>query len=114
MNPRLDLLHPYPFERLRELLAGATPPANLRPVARGNVVHMNGGEGILTYGTRGAQPSGEALVERNVVFDNWSVNIYFDNQPGNVARDNFVFNHPTVWPPPLIHSVRLASSANMR
>ena len=25
MNPDLDRLHPYPFERLRALLAGATP-----------------------------------------------------------------------------------------
>jgi N-succinyldiaminopimelate aminotransferase len=25
MNPRLDLLHPYPFERLRRLFAGVTP-----------------------------------------------------------------------------------------
>src|SRR5687767_13627874 len=32
MNPRLDLLQPYPFERLRELLAGLTPPAGLGPV----------------------------------------------------------------------------------
>jgi N-succinyldiaminopimelate aminotransferase len=29
VNPRLDLLHPYPFERLRALVAGATPPAEL-------------------------------------------------------------------------------------
>ncbi len=29
MNPRLDLLRPYPFERLRALLAGAVPPASL-------------------------------------------------------------------------------------
>jgi N-succinyldiaminopimelate aminotransferase len=29
MNPRLDLLRPYPFERLRALLAGARPPASL-------------------------------------------------------------------------------------
>jgi N-succinyldiaminopimelate aminotransferase len=29
MNPRLDLLRPYPFERLRALLAGAVPPATL-------------------------------------------------------------------------------------
>jgi N-succinyldiaminopimelate aminotransferase len=29
MNPRLDLLHPYPFEKLRLLLAGITPPAGL-------------------------------------------------------------------------------------
>ena len=32
MNPRLGLLQPYPFEKLRALLAGATPPANLRPI----------------------------------------------------------------------------------
>ena len=27
MNPRLDLLHPYAFERLRALLAEVKPPA---------------------------------------------------------------------------------------
>ncbi len=32
MNPRLDLLQPYPFEQLRTLLAGALPPASLRPI----------------------------------------------------------------------------------
>ena len=32
MNPRLDLLKPYPFERLRALLAGVAPPAGLAPV----------------------------------------------------------------------------------
>ncbi len=32
MNPRLDLLHPYPFARLRTLLDGATPPAELTPI----------------------------------------------------------------------------------
>jgi len=29
MNPDLDRLHPYPFERLRQLLAGLTPPPEL-------------------------------------------------------------------------------------
>ncbi|MEQ1581342.1 MAG: succinyldiaminopimelate transaminase [Steroidobacteraceae bacterium] len=29
MNPRLELLLPYPFERLRQLLKGAKPPAGL-------------------------------------------------------------------------------------
>ena len=42
---------------------------NLRPLARGNIVHMNGGEGIATYGSFG-QPSGSALFEQNVVYDN--------------------------------------------
>ncbi|MDX1592807.1 MAG: succinyldiaminopimelate transaminase [Gammaproteobacteria bacterium] len=32
MNPDLDRLHPYPFERLRALLAGLEPPAGLEPV----------------------------------------------------------------------------------
>jgi N-succinyldiaminopimelate aminotransferase len=32
MNPRLGLLQPYPFEKLRALLAGVTPPAGLRPI----------------------------------------------------------------------------------
>ena len=32
MNPRLELLKPYPFEKLRALLAGVTPPPGLAPV----------------------------------------------------------------------------------
>ncbi|MEG7363030.1 succinyldiaminopimelate transaminase [Pseudomonas citronellolis] len=33
MNPDLDLLQPYPFEKLRALLAGAQPPAGLAHIA---------------------------------------------------------------------------------
>ena len=33
MNPKLDLLHPYPFERLKTLMAGIVPPAHLSPIA---------------------------------------------------------------------------------
>jgi N-succinyldiaminopimelate aminotransferase len=33
MNPLLSRLRPYPFERLRALLAGATPPAELAHIA---------------------------------------------------------------------------------
>ncbi len=32
MNPDLSLLQPYPFERLRQLLAGTTPPAESRAI----------------------------------------------------------------------------------
>ena len=32
MNSRLDQLHPYPFQKLRELFAGVTPNAGLAPV----------------------------------------------------------------------------------
>jgi N-succinyldiaminopimelate aminotransferase len=35
MNPRLDLLHPYPFERLRELTRDIVPPARLKPISLG-------------------------------------------------------------------------------
>jgi N-succinyldiaminopimelate aminotransferase len=33
MNNALNLLHPYPFEKLRGLLAGIQPPADKRPIA---------------------------------------------------------------------------------
>ncbi|MDC0088420.1 succinyldiaminopimelate transaminase [Porticoccaceae bacterium] len=33
MNPNLDLLHRYPFERLSDLKAGVAPPAHLAPIA---------------------------------------------------------------------------------
>jgi hypothetical protein len=71
----------------------------LRPVARGNIVHMNGGEGIASYGSFQGKQFGSALFEQNVVYDNWSVNMYFDNQPNNVARNNFLFNHPADYNP---------------
>jgi len=35
MNPLLDRLQPYPFERLRTLLAGITPPPKYRPISLG-------------------------------------------------------------------------------
>ncbi|MCB1997467.1 MAG: aminotransferase class I/II-fold pyridoxal phosphate-dependent enzyme, partial [Rhodoferax sp.] len=35
MNPLLQKLHPYPFERLRELTAGLTPNPALRPINLG-------------------------------------------------------------------------------
>lgn len=72
---------------------------NMRPVARGNIVHMNGGEGIASYGTFNGRQSGSALFEQNIVYDNWSVNMYFDNQPNNVARNNLIFNHPIDFNP---------------
>jgi len=35
MNPRLALLQPYPFERLRGLLAGLTPASGVTPISLG-------------------------------------------------------------------------------
>jgi hypothetical protein len=69
--------------------------SEVRPIARGNLVHMNGGEGIITYGNtlfNGTEP-GRALFEQNVAYDNWSVNMYLDCQPYGIARQNVLFNH---------------------
>lgn len=35
MNPKLSRLQPYPFERLRVLFAGVTPPAGISPISLG-------------------------------------------------------------------------------
>ncbi|WP_302172743.1 succinyldiaminopimelate transaminase [uncultured Hydrogenophaga sp.] len=35
MNPKLSRLQPYPFERLRALFAGVTPPAGISPISLG-------------------------------------------------------------------------------
>ena len=35
MNPLLQHLQPYPFERLRQLFAGVTLPSHLRPISLG-------------------------------------------------------------------------------
>jgi N-succinyldiaminopimelate aminotransferase len=35
MNPLLDRLHPYPFERLKALTRDITPPAHFRPISLG-------------------------------------------------------------------------------
>jgi N-succinyldiaminopimelate aminotransferase len=35
VNPDLDLLQPYPFQRLSSLFAGVTPNASLRPISLG-------------------------------------------------------------------------------
>jgi hypothetical protein len=67
---------------------------NARPVARGNRVYANGGEGITTYGTAAGVAAGGALIENNVVYDNWGANIYVNNQRDATVRNNFVFAHP--------------------
>ncbi|MFL6635543.1 MAG: succinyldiaminopimelate transaminase [Massilia sp.] len=35
MNPHLDRLHPYPFEKLRQLFAGVTPNPDYKPISLG-------------------------------------------------------------------------------
>ncbi|RYE95205.1 MAG: succinyldiaminopimelate transaminase, partial [Oxalobacteraceae bacterium] len=35
MNPHLDKLHSYPFEKLRQLFAGVTPNPDYSPISLG-------------------------------------------------------------------------------
>jgi hypothetical protein len=66
--------------------------------AIGNVVYMNGGEGLdITYTTSldGTNPyvnSGN-LIRHNVIYDNFSVNLYLVSASGITADQNFIFNH---------------------
>jgi len=74
---------------------GSTLNHEANPVARGNVVALNGGEGLAEgdVGTANGLPVGNVLLEENVTYDNWSVNIYICNGAHHVVRNNLVFNH---------------------
>lgn len=52
----------------------------------GNIVHDNGGEGIGSMGGAGG-----IVIEDNISYDNWSVNIYVDNQQNDIIRRNLVY-----------------------
>jgi N-succinyldiaminopimelate aminotransferase len=69
LNPRLDLLQPYPFERLRELFAGVTPNPGKRAISLsiGEPKHPTprlvldalaaGGAGLANYPMTGGAPA---------------------------------------------------------
>jgi len=67
-------------------------------LSEGNVVYQNGGEGIIFWGTNDdngtAHVSMNNVMRHNVVYDNWSVNLYFDNTQNARVESNFVFDHP--------------------
>jgi len=52
----------------------------------GNIVHDNGGEGIGSM-----SGAGGLIIENNISYDNWSVNIYVDGQPNDTIRRNLVY-----------------------
>ncbi|RKX88316.1 MAG: hypothetical protein DRP58_00700 [Spirochaetes bacterium] len=54
----------------------------------GNISHKNGGEGLGAYGGTGG-----TIYEDNIVYDNWSVNIYNDNQPNAIIKRNIIYSH---------------------
>jgi len=76
MNPNLDLLHRYPFERLNELKAGITPPEHLKPISLsiGEPKHQSPAfvkqalidniDQVAVYpATRGGQPLRKAIAQ---------------------------------------------------
>ncbi len=76
MNPNLDSLHRYPFERLNELKAGITPPQHLKPISMsiGEPKHQSPAfvkqalidniDQVAVYpATRGGQALREAIAE---------------------------------------------------
>lgn len=65
---------------------GSTGTPNTKFI--GNIVHKNGGEGLLCGGIKGG-----TLFRDNIVYDNWSVNIYIDGQPDCVVDRNFILCH---------------------
>jgi N-succinyldiaminopimelate aminotransferase len=77
MNPRLGLLRPYPFERLRALLAGATPPAALPhiPLSIGEPKHASPPfvAHALTeaLGTLGTYPQALGIAELRASIARW-------------------------------------------
>jgi N-succinyldiaminopimelate aminotransferase len=77
MNPRLRQLRPYPFERLRALLADATPPAGLRhiPLSIGEPKHTPpafvGAALTRALGTLGSYPLAAGLPELREAIAGW-------------------------------------------
>jgi len=63
-------------------------------LARGNVIYQNGGEGLILWGTNAGHTSVNNQVHHNIIFDNFSVNLYMDNTQGARLEQNFVFDHP--------------------
>jgi hypothetical protein len=64
-------------------------------LAEGNVVYMNGGEG-LTVGNSdvAGAVSMNNVVRHNIIFDNFSVNLYVNNTQNVRLEENYVFQHP--------------------
>ena len=77
MNPRLGLLRPYPFERLRVLLAGAAPPAALPhiPLSIGEPKHAPppfvGHALTEALGTLGTYPQALGIAELRASIARW-------------------------------------------
>lgn len=56
----------------------------------GNRIHDNGGEGLI-LGDNVTSPSSAGIIEDNVIYDNWSVNVYLDHYRDGIIRNNLVY-----------------------
>lgn len=68
-------------------------------VSLGNIVYENGGEGVDFTGTGSADGSRphfnvNNITKNNIIYDNFSVNLYLVSVQGVKAEQNLVFNHP--------------------
>ena len=77
MNPALTSLHPYPFERLRVLLAGAEPPAHLPHISLsiGEPKHTPASLVLQAMGTElqtlGTYPSTQGVPQFRQIIAQW-------------------------------------------
>ncbi len=75
--------------------AGISWVAQSNALVQGNLIYQNGGEGIIFYGTTSKSfTSQNNVMQQNVIFDNFSVNLYLDNTTNATLQQNFVFDHP--------------------
>ena len=95
MNPRIDRLHAYPFERLRALLDGATPPSSLPhiPLSIGEPKHAPppfvAASLTAALDTLGAYPAALGLAELREAAARW-LERRFGLMPGSVDAGRMV------------------------
>ena len=99
-EPHLDE-HPQQLAALQQRQhLGGWPAAiawssQMNGLSEGNVSYLNGGEG-MTVGNSdlAGKVSTNNVVRHNIVFDNFSVNMYVNNTENVLIEQNFVFQHP--------------------
>ncbi len=52
----------------------------------GCTIYKNGGEGLITY-----MNAGNTVFKGNIIYDNWSMNLYIDTAPYVIAENNFIY-----------------------
>ncbi|HKS93407.1 MAG TPA: succinyldiaminopimelate transaminase [Gammaproteobacteria bacterium] len=95
MNPDLEKLFPYPFERLAKLKEGVTPPAHLRHIALSIGEPKHAPPGFVLQALRdnlaglGAYPTAKGLPELRASIAGWLTR-RFKLQPGRIDPERHV------------------------